>query len=104
MVKIVFGTAGAEGLGNIAIDEQFGRLENGCQFTDTVTQMADSHKAYPVSEDRCLESYLQRDATYYTQDVEAGGEAPRRKGNVVGSVTKNPLHSLYSGRPKACDL
>ena len=62
-MKIVFGAAGVEGLGNIPIDEQFGRLENGCQFTDTVTQMAGSPS--PVSEDSCLESSLQRDATYF---------------------------------------
>ena len=50
MVNIVFGAAGAEGLGNIPVDEQFWRLENGCQIMDTVRQMGGSYEASPVSE------------------------------------------------------
>jgi hypothetical protein len=29
MVKIIFGAVGAEGLGNISIDEEFRHLQNG---------------------------------------------------------------------------
>jgi hypothetical protein len=53
MVKIVFGAVGAEGLGNVSIDEEFGRLKNGMLDQDTVTKMLDSHRTLPVSENRC---------------------------------------------------
>ena len=58
MVKIVFGAVGAEGLGNISIDEKLGRLENGTLVKDMVTQMADLHRTLPVSEDSCLYACL----------------------------------------------
>ena len=71
MVYIVFGAAGAEGLGNIPIDEQFWRLENGSQIVDTVRQMGGSHEAFPVDEDDCAE-YWQRVLHINTLDVVAG--------------------------------
>jgi hypothetical protein len=58
MVKIVFGAVGAEGLGNISIDEKFGRLENGTLDKDMVTQVSDSHRTLPVSEDSYLDACL----------------------------------------------
>ena len=65
-MNIVFSAAGAEGLGNIPIDEQFGRggLENGYQITDTVIPMAGSHKASPVSEGSLFGILLAEDAAY----------------------------------------
>jgi hypothetical protein len=56
MVKIVFGAVGAEGLRNVSIDEEVGCLENDMLDQGTVTQMADSHRTLPMSEDNCLES------------------------------------------------
>jgi hypothetical protein len=50
MMKIVFGTVGAEGLGNISIDEKVWRLENRMLDQDTMTQMAGSHKTLLTSE------------------------------------------------------
>jgi hypothetical protein len=38
MMEIVFGTVGAEGLGNISIDEKVWRLENKMLDQNTVTQ------------------------------------------------------------------
>ena len=61
MVKIVFGAVGAEGLGNISIDEKFGRLENETLDyldKDMVTQVSDSRRTLPVSEDSCLDACL----------------------------------------------
>ena len=50
MMKIVFGAVGAEGLGNISIDEKVWRLENRMLDQDTMTQMAGSHKTLLTSE------------------------------------------------------
>jgi hypothetical protein len=60
MEKIVFGAVGVEGLGNISIDEEFGRgrLENGVLDHDKVVQIAGSHGTFPVSENCCLKSCL----------------------------------------------
>lgn len=58
MAKIVFGAVRAEGLGDISIDEEFGRLENEMLDQDTVTVIAGSHGTLPVSENCCLESCL----------------------------------------------
>ena len=51
MMKIIFGAVGAEGLGNITINEEVGRLETEMLDQDTVTQMAGSHRTFPMSED-----------------------------------------------------
>ena len=51
MMKIVLRTVGAEGLGNISIDEEVGRLENAMLDQDLVTKMAGSHKTLPMSEE-----------------------------------------------------
>jgi hypothetical protein len=58
MVKVVFGAAGAEGLGDISIDEKFGRLESGTLDKDMVTQVSDSRRTLPVSEDSYLDACL----------------------------------------------
>ena len=50
MMKIVFSAVGAEGLGNISIDEKVWRLENRMLDQDTMTQMAGSHKTLLTSE------------------------------------------------------
>ena len=50
-MKIVLRTVGAEGLGNISIDEEVGRLENAMLDQDLVTKMAGSHKTLPMSEE-----------------------------------------------------
>ena len=51
MMKIIFGAVGAEGLGNITINEEVGRLETEVLDQDTVTKMASSHRTLPMSED-----------------------------------------------------
>ena len=51
MMKIVLRVVGAEGLGNISIDEEVGRLENAMLDQDLVTKMAGSHKTLPMSEE-----------------------------------------------------
>ena len=43
--------SGAEGLGNISIDEEVGRLENAMLDQDPVTKMAGSHKTLSMSEE-----------------------------------------------------
>ena len=50
-MKIVLRVVGAEGLGNISIDEEVGRLENAMLDQDLVTKMAGSHKTLPMSEE-----------------------------------------------------
>ena len=72
MMEIVFGTVGAEGLGNISIDEKVWRLENRMLDQNTVTQMACSHRTLPMSEDGCLESSLveRRDDATTTFDID----------------------------------
>ena len=50
MMKIVLRAVGAEGLGNISINEEVGRLENAMLDQDPVTKMAGSHKTLPMSE------------------------------------------------------
>jgi hypothetical protein len=61
MVKIVSGAAGAEGLGNIPIDEEFGRLErmsdHGCSDTN-------GWFTWGISSERGLGILLAEDATY----------------------------------------
>lgn len=58
MVKVVFGAVRAERLGNISIDEEFGRLMNGMLDQDAVTQVASSHETLPVIGVSCVESCL----------------------------------------------
>jgi hypothetical protein len=54
MVKIVFGAVGAESLGNISVDEEFGCLENRTLDQKTATEVANSHKTLSGREDGIL--------------------------------------------------
>jgi hypothetical protein len=54
MAKIVFGAVGAEGLGNISVDEEIGCLDNKTLDQKTATEVVNSHKTLSGREDGIL--------------------------------------------------